>query len=125
MPTYSKDKRGLNIPILVVQLLFMIAKKDYDQTIDRFEAIKKYCSRYLKKDDNLRSNCFINMLLQIPSASFHKAGVERKAKKYWDRLQSTPLEFAKQSQEIEIMPYEDLWELILESLEPKFYRLRK
>jgi len=124
VPIYSKDKRGMNIPILIIQILFMIVKKDYDQIIDRFEAIQKYCSRYLRKDDNLRSNCFINMLLQIPKANFHKAGVERKAKKYYETLLATPLEVANQAHEIEIIPYEDLWGFILESLETKFHRAK-
>jgi len=122
VPTYSKDKRGMNIPILIIQILFLIVKKDYDQIIDRFEAIQKYCSRYLRKDDNLRSNCFINMLLQIPKANFHRAGVERKVKKYHETLLDTPLEVANQAHEVEIIPYEDLWEFILESLETKFHR---
>ena len=121
VPIYSKDKRGLNIPILIIQLLFMIVKKDYDQSLERFDAIQKYCSRYIKKGDNLRSNCFINMLLQIPKASFHKAGVIRKAQKYYDQLLATPLEVSGQAHEIEIIPYEDLWGFILESLEAKRY----
>lgn len=124
VPIYSKDKRGLNIPILIAQLLFMIVKKDYDQAIDRFEAIKKYCSRYVSKENNLRSNCFINMLLQIPNSSFHKSGVIRKAQKYYDVLLATPLDVAGQAEEIEIIPYEDLWEFILESLETKRYDRR-
>ncbi len=124
VPIYSKDKRGLNIPILIAQLLFMIVKKDYDQAIDRFEAIKKYVSRYVSKERNLRSNCFINMLLQIPNTSFHKAGVIRKAQKYYDTLLATPLDVAGQAEEIEIIPYEDLWEFILESLETKRYDRR-
>ena len=122
VPIYSKDKRGLNIPILIVQLLFLIVKKDYDQSLDKFEAIKKYCSRYLRKGDNLRSNCFINMLLQIPKSGFHKAGVIRNAQKYYDQLLATPLEVSGQSLEIEIIPYEDLWAFILESLDTKRYK---
>jgi len=125
VPIHSKDKRGLNIPILVIQILFMIVKKDYDQSIDRFEAIKKYCSRYLRDDENLRSNCFINMLLQIPLSSFHKAGVERRIKKYHAKLLATPLDIASQAHEIEIIPYEDLWEFVMESLETKTYKLKK
>ena len=124
VPVYSKDKRGLNIPILIVQLLFLIVKKDYDQSLDKFEAIKKYCSRYLRKGDNLRSNCFINMLLQIPKSGFHKAGVIRNAQKYYDQLLATPLEVSGQSLEIEIIPYEDLWVFILESLDTKRYKGR-
>lgn len=122
VPVYSQDKRGLNIPILITQILFMIVKKDYDQAIDRFEAIKKYCSRYIRKSNNLRSNCFINMLLQIPNSSFHKAGVERKAQKYYDQLLATPLDVAGQAYEVEIIPYEDLWTFIVESLETKQYK---
>ncbi|MEZ5044937.1 MAG: hypothetical protein R2828_33875 [Saprospiraceae bacterium] len=120
-PIYSKDKRGMNIPILVVQVLFMILQRNYNSAIDRIEAIEKYCSRYLTKDDTFRSNCFIKMLLQIPHCGFHKAGVERKTSKYLNRLQTMPLDVAKQSHEIEIIPYEELWELVIDSLENKFF----
>lgn len=122
VPTYSKDKRGLNIPILIVQILFMIVKKDYDQSIDRFDAIKKYCSRYLRSDDNLRSNCFINMLLKIPISDFHKAGVERRAQKYFNKLLDNPIDISNQAVEIEVIPYEDLWEIVMESLDRKFHK---
>jgi hypothetical protein len=121
IPTYSKDKRGLNIPILIIQILFMIAKKDYDQAIDRSESIKKYSSRYLRKGETFRSNCFINMLLQVPASSFHSVGVERKAKKYADKLKEQPLEIANQNHEVELIPYEDLWQIVLSQLGKKFH----
>ena len=122
MPTYSKDKRGLNIPILIIQILFMIIKKDYDRSIDRIEAIEKYCSRYLTGGSNYRSNCFIKMLLQIPISGFHKAGVERRTKKYLTRLLEAPLNISQQPHEVEIIPYEDLWNFVMESLGTKFHR---
>lgn len=125
VPTFSKDKRGLNIPILVIQILYLIVKKDYSETIDRFDAIEKYCSRYISKNENFRSNCFIKMLLQIPNSDFHKAGVERKAKKYVTQLQSVPLEIANQAYEVEIIPYEDLWEIVIESLTTRFYKVKR
>ncbi|MEM0994291.1 MAG: hypothetical protein AAF847_13030 [Bacteroidota bacterium] len=124
-PIYSKDKRGMNIPILVIQILFMISQKKYDQAIDRIEAIEKYCSRYLRNDDTFRSNCFIKMLLQIPISGFHKAAVVRKSEKYLEKLKSKSIDIANQASEIEIIPYEDLWELALESLNHQFHRTRK
>ncbi|MEO1516787.1 MAG: hypothetical protein AAFV95_17330 [Bacteroidota bacterium] len=124
IPTYSKDKRGLNIPILIIQILLMIVKKDYERSIDRIDAIEKYCSRYLTDKSNLRSNCFIKMLLQIPISGFHKAGVERRTNKYFQRLLGTPLNISQQPHEVEIIPYEDLWEFVMESLETKYYRQR-
>lgn len=123
IPTYSKDKRGLNIPILVIQILYMIINKDYDKSIDRIEAIEKYCSRYLTNQPNLRSSCFIKMLLQIPVSYFHKAGVERRVKKYLTKLLENPLHISNQPREIEIIPYEDLWGFVMQSLDKKTYSL--
>jgi hypothetical protein len=124
-PIFSKDKRGMNIPILVIQIIYMILKKDYDTAIDKIEAINKYCVRYLHQDDTFRSNCFIKMLLQIPAASFHRVAVERKASRYYEKLINTPLEVANQSHEIEIIPYEELWEMVLNTLQSKFPRKRR
>lgn len=124
VPTYSQDKRGLNIPILIAQILFLVLKKEYDLLIDRMETIEKYCSRYLKQDDAFRSNCFIRMLLQLPEAGFHQAAVVRKAQKYLDKLRTVPLEIAAQPFEIEIIPYEDLWQFVLDSLENKHFSAR-
>ena len=120
-PIFSKDKRGMNIPILIVQILFMIRQKKYSLAIDRMEAIDKYCSRYLKKGDNFRSNCFIRLLLLIPQSKFHQAAVERKAAKFLKRLKEVPLEVANQSHEIEIIPYEDLWNFTVTALENKIF----
>lgn len=123
-PIYSKDKRGMNIPILVIQILFMILHRKYDLAIDRIEAIEKYCTRYLRKNDTYRSNCFIKMLLQIPASGFHKNGLRLKTERYMDKLTAVPLDVANQPHEIEILPYEDLMALVLESLENKFYKYK-
>lgn len=116
VPIYSKDKRGMNIPILIIQILFLILNNQYDKAIDRIEAIEKYCSRYLRQDGTFRSNCFIKMLLQIPIHGFDASSIEQNAKKYRDQLVRVPLELANQAHEIEIIPYEDLWELAIQSL---------
>ncbi len=123
-PIFSKDKRGMNIPILVIHILFMIQQQKYDRAIDKIEAIEKYCSRHLRNNDLFRSNCFIKMLMKIPMCSFHKAGVIRKASNYQKRLQSVPLDIANQAHEIEIIPYEDLWEMALLTLENKFHKVK-
>jgi len=119
-PTYSKDKRGMNIAILVIHILFYILQKKYGKTIDRVEAIKQYSYRYLHQDNTYRSNCFIKMLLLIPKADFHKQAVIRKTQPYLKKLQKVPLEVDQLTHEIEIIPYEHLWELVIKSLEKNF-----
>ncbi len=124
LPEFSKDKRGLNITILIIQVLFLLSQKKYGEVLDRVEALQAYCYRYLRKDDTFRSNCFIKMLLIIPKSDFHKEAVMRKTKQLRRKLESVPIEVAKQSNEVEIVPYETLWELVLDSLDNKFHRSR-
>ncbi len=116
VPIFSKDKKGMNIPILIVQILFTIAQQRYDLAIMRMDSIEKYCARYLRKDDTYRSNLFIKMLLCIPQAGFHRVAVSRRAAKYRDLLLKHPLEYANQGHQIEVIPYEVLWEMALDSL---------
>lgn len=120
-PIFSLDKRGMNIPILITQISIMLTKKNYSGVTERIERVNKYCSRYLKINETFRSNCFIKMLLTIPNSNFHKVAVIRKSTKLYDRLKKVPLEIAKQTHDIEIIPYEDIWELALNSLENKHY----
>ena len=116
LPSYSQDKRGLNIAILIIQILFYVQRKQYDKAISRIDAIEKYCSRYLKKDNEFRSNCFIKMILQLPVARFHPAAALRKADNYYEKLKGCSIDVAKQAHSIEIIPYEDLWEIAIASL---------
>jgi hypothetical protein len=125
IPKFSKDKRGMNIPILIAQILFMFAEGKYGQSIDRIEAIQKYCSRYLKRNDTFRSNCFIKMLMQLPDAGFHREAAVRKAEKYLTQLESMPMEISNQAHGVEIIPYEELWQLVLGQLKTGAIRKSK
>ncbi|PHN00673.1 hypothetical protein [Flavilitoribacter nigricans] len=117
VPIQSKDKKGGNVTILVLQILFLLEARKYDAIIDRSESLKVYAHRYLNEEGTYRSNCFVKMLLCLPSANFERKAVEKKGKKYLERLHAKPIEKAKQSPELEIIPYETLWEFVLESLD--------
>ncbi len=124
VPVFSKDKRGMNIPVLIVQILFALRDRNHGQLLDRIEAIEKYCTRYLRQDETYRSSCFIKMLLQIPAGHFHKEAVRRKGEKLLAQLQKRSLHVAGQMHEIEIIPYEDLWEIALQQLNTRVVRPR-
>ena len=119
VPIFTKDKRGLNVSILIAQLLFFILNKKENEIIDRLDSLNQYCHRYLKKDDTLRSNCFIKMLMKLPEANYNPIRVQRYVDKYYKVLSSTPAEISEQSSEVEIIPYEDLWEMVLGVLEKR------
>jgi hypothetical protein len=123
VPSFAKDKEGMNIPVLIIQMAFLVLQHKYDLATERIDALNKYCDRYLKTSSpNFRSNCFIKMLLQIPKSGFHRAGTERHAQPYLKRMQTISINFKNQAHEIEILPFEHFWELILGSLENKFHK---
>jgi hypothetical protein len=115
-PVFSKDKRKKNIPILIIQILLFALDHDYNRVIDKMEAIEKYRTRYLKTAENFRSNCFLHMITRLPTAHFNPIYAERITQREWSDLTQTPLDIANQSHEIEIIPYEDLWPMILNIL---------
>lgn len=116
VPNFSKDKRGVNIAILIVQILHGLADKNYEFVSDRIGATQKYLTRYAKNRDNFRSNTFIKMLLCLSQANYHKEAVVRKSAGLANQLRLCPLAAANQTHEIEIIPFEDIWELITQAL---------
>ncbi|MEM8907347.1 MAG: hypothetical protein AAGD05_05825, partial [Bacteroidota bacterium] len=125
VPTFSSDKRGLNITILIIQVLFLLHQKEYDVVIDKVEALDAYCYRYLRKDETFRSNCFIKMLLQLPKCGFNRQRVIRRTDKFLKKLQSEDAKRTAESILIEIVPYEDLWEDIINTLDNQKNRKRR
>ena len=117
IPSFSKDKTGMNVPVLIIQMAILVQKRDYDKVVERVEPLNRYCDRYLKQNSpNFRSNCFIKMLTQIPKANFNSIGTKRKAEKYIKKMEATKINFANQAHEVEIIPFEKMWELILTTL---------
>lgn len=115
-PIFSKDKSGINIAILVVKMLLMLQERKFSQLLDSVEAIEQYCYRHLRGDNCQRSYYFLKMLLHIPTSGFDPVVSAAKAERYLQKLKETPLQVANQTHEIEVIPYEILWNIAMESL---------
>jgi len=116
VPHFSKDKRGMNINILLIQVLFRLQRREFGKLIDSMESLQAYRYRHLRRDDTFRSNCFIHMIIQLEKGNFKRVAVERHAKKYWEKLQLVSFEKSTQDLEVEPVRYEFLWECVLEIL---------
>lgn len=116
VPIFSKDKGGLNIAILIIKFLYLLNDRKYNKVIDEVEAIEQYCYRHLRGKNTQRSYVFIKMLLQIPACEFSAEKAELKNRKAMEQLKLMPPQIVNQMNEIEIIPYEELWAFALESL---------
>lgn len=116
VPLHSKDKSGQNVSIIVVQILYLLLDKKYDKIIDKIDSLTQYTYRYLKNDDTFRSNCFIKMLLKMVAADFHALRTKTYTADLYKKLKSTQLITDETNPHVEIIPYDYLWEVILEIL---------
>jgi hypothetical protein len=115
-PIFSKDKSGINVAILIIKYLYLFSKHKYSQMIDEAEGLAQYTYRYLNDDTTRRSFLFVKMLVQLPMSGFDPRMIRQKSERYRRPLLSQSKQGTDNVQEIEIVPYEYLWETILEHL---------
>jgi hypothetical protein len=116
VPFYTKDKSGLNISIIIIQILFYFLEKKWDKVLDKIDGLKQYSFRYLTKDESMRSNCFIKMIIAAEKANFNRQLTMTYTKTLYEKMISSPYVLSENSAFVEIIPYETLWELTLELL---------
>lgn len=117
VPSYSKDKQGMNVQILILQVIYFIIQEQYGKIIDRTDALVRYGSRYLMNNENLRNNCFFKLLLTAEKCNFHRAATMRKSNKTYQKMTSPQAKLLGRANSTEIVQYETLWEVVLENLE--------
>lgn len=113
---FSKDKGGMNVAVLIIQLVFSILEQEEGDAAEQVDAINKYCTRHLTQESNRRSYCFIKLLLQIPQHHFNYHTIVKKTEPLLKELELLPFEVSSQSLEVEIIPFETLWELVFRAL---------
>ncbi|WP_114783827.1 hypothetical protein [Botryobacter ruber] len=116
VPDYSKDKQGFNVAILVLQFMYYLQKGDAEALLYRIESIKKYVLVHLKDSFSSRSRLFLKLLILTVVENFDAETCRLKGHKYYEKLITTPPPGDAYA-EIEIIPYEHLWKLVLDILE--------
>jgi hypothetical protein len=112
---YPKDQRIYTVLLVVAQLLFLLEKKSYSAATERIDRLKGYANRQLKKDEFHRAIQFIRLLQQLAKADFQVKNLSN-TQKYLEKLEEQSFKYRGIISEIEIIPYERLWEMILERL---------
>jgi len=115
---YPKDQRIFTILMVVAQVLFLLDKKSFSAATERIERLKNYASRQLKKEEYFRAIQFIRLLQQLNKADYQPENLSN-VTKYYDRLIETPFFYRGLISELEVIPYEKLWNIVLENISRK------
>ena len=116
LPEYSRDKRGHNVAILVLQLMHFLRERNLEAALLRFERLRKYQQRHLTKEaSTLRSRLFLRLLQLIVEKNFDPQKAAERGQGLLQQLRDTPPP-GEAFAEVEIIPYENLWGLVLDLL---------
>lgn len=113
--TYSKDKEGYNVAILILQVMHCLDNQDMETLEYRMEALKKYAHKHFKDSFSERSRTFFKLLGVMARTDFDPWDTTKKSYYLFQKLQRI-IPPGDAYAEIEIIPYEHLWELIIEKL---------
>lgn len=116
---FSKDKSGYNVSIQIAQILYRLENGDYQIISNKYNALYKYSRRYLNKPYSLRSYYFIKMLLIMIRSEFNYYKTIEKTKSCFTKLKSIKIKYQGNIESLEVIPYEVLWEMVLEKLKKK------
>jgi hypothetical protein len=119
VPIYSKDKSGYYPAILIAQILYLIDRGDEDRVEKNIEALRIFSSRNLSGKDAPRTTNFIKMLRQLANQNYRLEQVRTKADPYLKKLKGVDLSKRAETETVEIIPYENIWAIILNRLENK------
>jgi hypothetical protein len=114
----EKDKSGLNISVLFVDIAFELIRGQADQITERFDAIQKYLQRYAEEEGEGRVYAYAKLL--EGGIKYHWRVKDLQGEEFESplhHLQTTQVDILNMRFEIEVLPYEELWEFILERLE--------
>ena len=111
LPVNTKDKTGFNFAIRIIEMLFQMARKDYNLLFSKMDALRVYRSRYLNDNTYKRNHLFLSLLIKSEKSGF--MGKEMQ-KADWAEIK----ELRKQNNYIiadwEIVPYEELWDIFVD-----------
>lgn len=102
---------------LVVDFAVLLQEKRFAEVRTRMPALQRLAYPDSNGAATSRTAIFAQMLLLLPATDFRRSKTVHLAGPYLSKLHSTPLVMAYQTQELEVMPFEDMWELVLQSLE--------
>ncbi len=109
---YPKDQRIFTVHLVIAQILFYLEKNNESAVTERIDRLKNYANRQLKPEEYHRVIAFIRLLQQLAKAEFQVAELTT-VDKYYNRLVETPFYYRGKLTEMEIIPFEKLWNLIL------------
>ncbi|MBI1225147.1 MAG: hypothetical protein GC192_07890 [Bacteroidetes bacterium] len=109
-----KELRPISIHLLIGQILYHLDRKSLPEAAEAIDNLRVY-GKSLNEHENFRMFYFIKLVQQVLKANFKLHEVSKTEKAY-ELLVSHPFKYRGKLNELEVIPYEKLWNHILTKL---------
>ncbi len=123
-PDFEKGQLIQYVSIIIAKFIYLLNMRKRSEAQELVQPMRTYLNRAKKQPHLKRMYIFLEMLCTIPAARFKPLAVEYRSKKWLDELRQHPLELTDQPFEIELIPFETLWEIVLDILKKKKRKAR-
>ena len=94
--------------------MFLLDRKSFPEAAEAIDNLRSH-GKYFDEMENFRMVQFIKLMLQILKANFKLHEIVSTEKPY-ENLVSRPFSYRGKLNELEVIPYEKLWNLVLSKL---------
>jgi hypothetical protein len=119
-PLYGRDKAGFNLSMIILQVLIEVSGGAIGRAADRIDALRTYRARYLGKgylggEKGSGPDAFFRLLTMAQSYGFDPDKARAHGRKL--AVQLPNLDFDPTEEAIYVLPFLQMWELMLGVLE--------
>ena len=116
-PTYSKDKRGMNVAMLMLNILLLLENNKNDLVIEQAEALSTYQFKHLKSTHSHQSTILFRLIKLMIKYEFHYDTIIKKAKSLEEKLRNTNPSIGEFKECVQIMPPMVMWQKMKAAME--------
>lgn len=121
IPEYDKTKEGFNAAVIILQFLYFTEQRQLDDLIKRRDELKQYMANHFKENFSYRSRTMYKLINIVVENNLDLKKVQFKCRYLIKKLNENQV-VGNAYTELEIVPYEHLWELILSMI--KYHEVR-
>ena len=121
VPEYDKEKEGFNAAIIILQFLYYVEQRRLDELVIRRDELKRYMANHFKENFSYRSRTMYKLLNIVVENKLNLRMIQLKSRYLIKKLNENQI-VGNVYTELEIVPYERLWELIINML--RYHELR-
>lgn len=113
--SYPKELKILTTHMLTAQVLFHLDKKSLPEAAEAIDSLRSVGKHFFDNPENYRMSQFVRLIYQLLKANF-KLNDLVGTEKYYDALVGRPFFYRGLLNELEVIPYEKLWNHVLSKL---------